>query len=193
MTAFCYLVRSSARDELWSGVRWIRPKNRTTSSGREKRALCSCDTPPRIEKKFLSGVRNRNSFILAALRCRSATASAALNIPCDRNKIEMRPRNRPRRSQSAGENPKYTDTYNAAHNEKPAETAGLRQTLPLQENLERAKGFEPSTPTLARSCSTTELHPHPRDWRRLIAGNGQSYAKCGFRMQQPVQGLKSTE
>ena len=31
------------------------------------------------------------------------------------------------------------------------------------ENLERAKGFEPSTPTLARSCSTTELHPHPRD------------------------------
>src|SRR5512146_2277792 len=31
--------------------------------------------------------------------------------------------------------------------------------------LERAKGLEPSTPTLARSCSTTELHPHPR-WRR---------------------------
>jgi Ala-tRNA(Pro) deacylase len=27
--------------------------------------------------------------------------------------------------------------------------------------VERAKGFEPSTPTLARSCSTTELHPHP--------------------------------
>jgi Ala-tRNA(Pro) deacylase len=29
--------------------------------------------------------------------------------------------------------------------------------------LERAKGFEPSTPTLARLCSTTELHPHPAD------------------------------
>ena len=27
-------------------------------------------------------------------------------------------------------------------------------------NLERAKGFEPSTPTLARLCSTPELHPH---------------------------------
>ena len=27
------------------------------------------------------------------------------------------------------------------------------------ENLERVKGFEPSTPTLARLCSTTELHP----------------------------------
>jgi hypothetical protein len=25
--------------------------------------------------------------------------------------------------------------------------------------LERAKGFEPSTPTLARSCSTPELRP----------------------------------
>jgi putative thioredoxin len=29
-----------------------------------------------------------------------------------------------------------------------------------QENLERAKGFEPSTLTLARLCSTPELHPH---------------------------------
>src|SRR3954463_980837 len=38
--------------------------------------------------------------------------------------------------------------------------------------LERAKGFEPSTPTLARSCSTTELHPHPR-WRRTRAVNGK--------------------
>ena len=27
------------------------------------------------------------------------------------------------------------------------------------EDLERAKGFEPSTPTLARLYSTTELHP----------------------------------
>src|SRR6185437_2987502 len=29
------------------------------------------------------------------------------------------------------------------------------------DHLERAKGFEPSTPTLARLCSTTELHPRP--------------------------------
>jgi hypothetical protein len=76
----------------------------------------------------------------------------------------------------------------AAENEKPAGTAGLRRTLPLLENLERAKGFEPSTPTLARSCSTPELHPHPRDWRRSLAGNGQSYAKCAPRMQQPARG-----
>src|ERR1700722_5958045 len=55
------------------------------------------------------------------------------------------------------------------------------------ELLERAKGFEPSTPTLARSCSTTELHPHPRG-RRWCADDGQSYAKCGPRMQQLVYG-----
>jgi hypothetical protein len=42
----------------------------------------------------------------------------------------------------------------------------------MRENLERAKGLEPSTPTLARSCSTTELHPHPR-WRRTRAVNGR--------------------
>src|SRR4030081_1732970 len=74
-------------------------------------------------------------------------------------------------------------------NEKPADTAGLRQTLPI-ENLERAKGLEPSTPTLARSCSTTELHPHPKDWRRSLAGNWESYAKCGPRMQQPRRGAE---
>jgi hypothetical protein len=35
----------------------------------------------------------------------------------------------------------------------------------MQDTLERAKGFEPSTPTLARLCSTPELHPHPhRQW-----------------------------
>lgn len=28
-----------------------------------------------------------------------------------------------------------------------------------KRKLERAKGFEPSTPTLARLCSTPELHP----------------------------------
>src|ERR1700730_14980644 len=33
--------------------------------------------------------------------------------------------------------------------------------LILLTRLERAKGFAPSTPTLARLCSTPELHPHP--------------------------------
>jgi hypothetical protein len=44
----------------------------------------------------------------------------------------------------------------------PPMMAARRKPLYCQENLERAKGLEPSTPTLARSCSTTELHPHPR-------------------------------
>src|ERR1700716_1814505 len=70
-------------------------------------------------------------------------------------------------------------------------SAAYRKLFRCQENLERAKGLEPSTPTLARSCSTTELHPHPRDWRRSLTGNAQSYAKCGPRMQQPAHDLRS--
>ena len=31
--------------------------------------------------------------------------------------------------------------------------------FPAHQKLERAKGFEPSTPTLARLCSTPELRP----------------------------------
>jgi hypothetical protein len=70
-------------------------------------------------------------------------------------------------------------------------SAACQNLFKYQEFLERAKGFEPSTPTLARSCSTTELHPHPRDWRRSLAGNGQSYAKCAPRMQQSARSLES--
>ena len=43
----------------------------------------------------------------------------------------------------------------------PLSRRAFVKLLPVEENLERAKGFEPSTPTLARSCSTPELHPHP--------------------------------
>ena len=49
------------------------------------------------------------------------------------------------------------------HNEfrdLPASGGGLVST-DLLDFLERAKGFEPSTPTLARLCSTPELRPHP--------------------------------
>jgi copper ion binding protein len=55
--------------------------------------------------------------------------------------------------------------------------------------LERAKGLEPSTPTLARSCSTTELHPHPKLPPATKRGQRQTYAKCASRMQQPGDGL----
>ena len=70
----------------------------------------------------------------------------------------------------------------------PATLCGMHEGF---GNLERAKGLEPSTPTLARSCSTTELHPHPK----LVGGNDpcrqpQSYAKCALRMQQPDDGAR---
>src|SRR5882757_6440979 len=47
----------------------------------------------------------------------------------------------------------------------------------LGKNLERAKGLEPSTPTLARSCSTTELHPHPL-LTAIARRQRRTYAKC---------------
>ena len=53
-----------------------------------------------------------------------------------------------------------------------------------REILERAKGLEPSTPTLARSCSTTELHPRPKALAAAMRRQPQSYAKCAVRMQQ---------
>src|SRR5262252_2716530 len=46
-------------------------------------------------------------------------------------------------------------------NQSPRTRAHFEDCDPC-ERLERAKGLEPSTPTLARSCSTTELHPHPK-------------------------------
>ena len=51
--------------------------------------------------------------------------------------------------------------------------------------LERAKGFEPSTLTLARLCSTPELHPHSSPaaaitWHRR---NGRLYAQSKDRLQ----------
>src|SRR6478735_8110305 len=57
-------------------------------------------------------------------------------------------------------------------NEKPADQRAFVKLQHFGGNLERAKGLEPSTPTLARSCSTTELHPRPR-WRRSLAVNGR--------------------
>src|SRR3954470_11162851 len=54
----------------------------------------------------------------------------------------------------------------------------MKARVPTEKILERAKGLEPSTPTLARSCSTTELHPHPR-CRRSLAGNGRAMPNAG--------------
>ena len=41
----------------------------------------------------------------------------------------------------------------------------------VRSGLERAKGFEPSTPTLARLCSTPELRPRSRSGRGFYAAS----------------------
>src|SRR3569833_3112890 len=56
------------------------------------------------------------------------------------------------------------------------EETGLPTRAPRERRLERAKGFEPSTPTLARSCSTPELHPHPVVWPARAGRQGRSYS-----------------
>ena len=49
---------------------------------------------------------------------------------------------------------------------------------PFKGELERVKGFEPSTPTLARLCSTPELHPRSR-----CCHCGQHASRCDGIMQ----------
>jgi hypothetical protein len=52
---------------------------------------------------------------------------------------------------------------------RSAASAGYEETAIFSGfPLERAKGFEPSTPTLARLCSTPELRP--RSYGREIPG-----------------------
>src|SRR3546814_15949357 len=63
--------------------------------------------------------------------------------------------------------------------------AALPKWLIFQEKLERAKGFEPSTPTLARLCSTPEL----RQLWRLETGRFQRVRRAistGFLTRQPL-------
>src|SRR3546814_4851274 len=48
-----------------------------------------------------------------------------------------------------------------------SDLADTRKLLVFLEKLGRAKGFEPSTPTLARLCSTPELRPL---WRLATGG-----------------------
>src|SRR6185295_6813699 len=52
----------------------------------------------------------------------------------------------------------------------------------VSEKLERAKGFEPSTPTLARSCSTPQLRP--------LNGTGAFTSTAPVRRGRDYSGLK---
>ena len=70
----------------------------------------------------------------------------------------------------------------------PARSAQIgpkSKVLQFNRKLERAKGFEPSTPTLARLCSTPELRPL---WR-LETGRFQRVRRAistGFLTRQPL-------
>src|ERR1700722_7476562 len=74
--------------------------------------------------------------------------------------------------------------------EKPACQWAFFKLCRFTRSLERAKGLEPSTPTLARACSTTELHPHPMP-AAIARRQRQSYAKCGPRMQQQAASARN--
>src|SRR6187200_43824 len=64
------------------------------------------------------------------------------------------------------------------------------QNRPGLGKLERAKGFEPSTPTLARSCSTPELHPHPR--KPVASQWARHLCQTMCRIANPSSGAKRT-
>jgi hypothetical protein len=53
----------------------------------------------------------------------------------------------------------------------------------LLGKLERAKGFEPSTPTLARLCSTPELHPLARHQAASRAYMAEERSECNRQMK----------
>ena len=61
----------------------------------------------------------------------------------------------------------------------------LFKALIFRRKLERAKGFEPSTPTLARLCSTPELHPLARPAGR----KPRLYGRSAERLQQGNEAL----
>ena len=63
----------------------------------------------------------------------------------------------------------------APENKKGPEGPFVTKPLPTLGILERAMGFEPTTLTLARLCSTPELHPHPYRDQHLGAVSMSAY------------------
>ena len=64
---------------------------------------------------------------------------------------------------------------------KPPQGGSCGKSCVVRLRMERAKGFEPSTPTLARLCSTPELHPRSvarqRRARRVICPKSARLAR----------------
>src|SRR5215216_1871471 len=92
---------------------------------------------------------------------RSSQSGAAARLSVGRSPDPARPIRRERPTTARPENP------------------GRRGSRDLE--MERAKGFEPSTPTLARLCSTPELHPRSvarqRRARRVICPKSELLAR----------------
>ena len=67
-----------------------------------------------------------------------------------------------------------------------------RKGLPAGEGVERQKGLEPSTPTLARLCSTTELLPLPTGGRDYHPGAGtQGGGEAESRPEGPWRAIRA--
>jgi hypothetical protein len=144
---FCF-VRPRRRN-FWSELRSLRPRNLTTSSAGKKR-MTPAPRRGSKERTCLSCARGKSerpagtAGLHQTFHARAEVVALVPGTCCYLCLVR-------------------TVTYVSGRTEEKLELSGTDQ-----DNLERAKGFEPSTPTLARSCSTPELHPHPRDWRRMI-------------------------
>jgi hypothetical protein len=148
-----------------AGSNYIGAVSRAVRSGRShapsQRDAADRDTPrssPRTRSRpsLVNGPAAMRSISSSAVKGHGANSAGARRISI--------PWRRPQRSPESKSPPQVSGPSSDCQ-------LGQRETRSAR-NLERAKGLEPSTPTLARSCSTTELHPHPR-WRRSLADNGR--------------------
>ena len=66
------------------------------------------------------------------------------------------------RASRRGQTPTLSKSVDASQSATPAAQASRKSWNCIRKKLERAMGFEPTTPTLARLCSTPELRPPAR-------------------------------
>src|SRR3954469_17427277 len=84
--------------------------------------------------------------------------------------------------------PSLTDAGRRKRRGRADSPAFRMPTLDFRRILERAKGFEPSTLTLARLCSTPELHPHSKPlflMPKLGIGATRAYMPNRYRLCNP--------
>lgn len=86
---------------------------------------------------------------------------------------------------------RWSPSGHQAANDKTAFRRLRYKLLIILKVLERAMGFEPTTPTLARLCSTPELHPHPFAGETVCRRQVRFYRKCRRRMQHPLHSFSA--